>query len=251
MAELTTFYYRPGRSILHKLDARFKLIFVILISLASLWAGLTALAILSAVFALLILNIRLPVKSSLKELRYFFVLVMFVFLARALAASGSPVFKIAFISVSPQGLYEGLLIGWRLVLIAMLGLFLISTTRSSEIKAAVEWFLIPFGFIPGQRVATMMGLIMRFIPLVFDQARMTIEAQKARGVENRKNPFYRLIKLIIPLLRRIFENADNLALAMQARCYNENRTPSRLSSSRVDWLALIMVVSLSILMVEL
>ncbi len=249
MAELTTFHYYPGRSVLHLLDARFKLLFMILISVASLRADLPALGSLTAVYAALIWHIRLPLKSTLKELKYFFILIFVIFIARALATPGTPVLEFMEISITREGAYQGLLICWRLTLIAFLGLFLVSTSLSSEIRSAVEWFLNPFWFIPGKRIATMMGLMMRFIPLVFDQAKMTVEAQKARGVEQRKNPLYRLTRLIIPLLRRIFLDADKLALAMEARCYDENRTNVGLASSRVDWLALFIVSCLMLFMI--
>ncbi|MBW1710054.1 MAG: energy-coupling factor transporter transmembrane protein EcfT [Deltaproteobacteria bacterium] len=251
MAELTTFHYYPGHSTLHLLDARFKLVFMILISIASLSAGLAALGVLTFVYAALVLYIHLPLKPAFRELRYFFVLIFFIFMARALTTPGTPVFEFFIFSVSRQGLYQGVLVCWRLLLITLLGLFLVATTRSSEIRSAVEWFLTPIRFIPGKRVATMIGLIIRFIPLVFDQAKMTADAQKARGVELRKNPVYRLIKFTIPLIRRIFEDADKLVLAMEARCYNEDRTNIGLSSSRTDWLALLMVLCLAILITAL
>jgi energy-coupling factor transporter transmembrane protein EcfT len=60
-------------------------------------------------------------------------------------------------------------------------------------------------FIPGKRIATMMSLTTRFVPVILNQANETAEAQRARGVENRKNPVYRLIRLGIPLIRRTFE----------------------------------------------
>ncbi|MBW2091657.1 MAG: energy-coupling factor transporter transmembrane protein EcfT [Deltaproteobacteria bacterium] len=251
MAELTAFHYYPGHSALHLADARFKLVFMILISIASLRAGLLALGVLTFVFAALIWYVRLPLRAAIRELKYFFVLILFIFVVRVLTTSGAPMFEWSVFSVSLEGLHQGLLICWRLTLITFLGLLLVSTTRSSEIRSAVEWFLSPFWFIPGKRVATMMGLIIRFIPLVFDQAKMTADAQRARGVEQRKNPVYRLTKFIIPLLRRIFLDADKLALAMEARCYNENRTNSGLSASKSDWLFLLTVLCLTILIVIL
>jgi energy-coupling factor transporter transmembrane protein EcfT len=90
----------------------------------------------------------------------------------------------------------------------------------------------------------MMSLIVRFMPVIFQQAKETLDAQRARGVENRKNPVYRLVKLGIPILRRTFERADKLALAMEARCYSENRTDPRLSSGIKDWITLFVVVFL-------
>jgi len=91
-----------------------------------------------------------------------------------------------------------------------------------------------------------MGLILRFVPVILDQARETAEAQKARGVENHKNPVYRLIKLGFPLLRRTFERADDLVVAMEARCFTENRTDPALMLHKRDWVALIVVSCLGI-----
>ena len=131
----------------------------------------------------------------------------------------------------------------------MTGLSFVLTTRSSEIKAAVEWMLKPFPWIPAKRIAIMMSLVVRFIPIIFEQAKKTMEAQRARGVENRKNPVYRLKMFSIPFMRRIFERADKLVLAMEARCYSENRTDSLLSSGVKDWIAFIGVVSLCLIII--
>jgi energy-coupling factor transporter transmembrane protein EcfT len=106
----------------------------------------------------------------------------------------------------------------------------------------VQWFLKPFAFIPGKRIATMMGLTTRFIPVILNQANETAAAQRARCVENRKNPVYRLIRLGIPLIRRTFERADRLAIAMEARCYSENRTDPELCAARTDWIALVVMM---------
>lgn len=251
MAELTAFGYHPGDSFLHSLDVRFKLVFLVLITLAGLKAKIPALFILSLVIAAVMLGARLSLKSMFKELRYFFILLLFVFIARALTTPGLPEYKFSIMSVSGPGLYEGLLVCWRLLLVVLLGSTLVATTRPSEIRAAVVWFLRPFPFIPGQRIATMMGLIIRFVPLIFDQAKETAEAQRARAVENRKNPVYRLKKLGLPLIRRTFLSADNLAVAMEARCYSEDRTGPRLSSGPRDWAALGLVLGLVVLTIKL
>jgi len=244
MAEVTALSYRPGHSVLHRLDVRFKILFVVLVSLASLKAWVTGLFILTSVLMIALIHTGLHLKSTLKTLRYVFFLLLFVFIARALSVPGSKVIAFKFISVTREGLFEGALVCWRLVVVIMTGLSLILTTRPSEIKAAVDWTLNPVPLIPGKRIATMMGLIVRFVPVIFEQAKETSAAQRARGVENRKNPVYRLRIFGIPFMRRIFERADKLALAMEARCYSENRTDPRLSSGLKDWLALLGVVCL-------
>ena len=152
------------------------------------------------------------------------------------------------IPFSRQGIYEGFLICWQLIVIVLLGLVFVPTTRTSEMKAAVQWMLTPFPFVPGKRVATMIGLTMRFVPVILNQARETADAQRARGIENRKNPVYRLVKLTVPLIRRTFQDAEKLSLAMEARCYAETRTGPDLSARRRDWMMLIVVSCLCLLL---
>jgi len=250
MAQLTIFSFRPGTSLLHDLDVRFKLAFLVLISFASLKAAPLALCVLTFVLIALIINVRLPVKVIAKELRYFFFLLLLVFIARALTTPGSALVQLKSVSITLEGVYGGILVCWRLLIIIIMGFLFVSTTRIMEIKAAVGWFLNPLKFIPAKRVATMMSLVMRFMPLILDHAKETADAQRARCVENKKNPLYRLKKLTIPLMRRTFENADNLAMAMESRCYTENRADPGLSSKKNDWIALFLVICLFILMVS-
>jgi len=251
MAELSSFGFRSGRSIPHGLDARFKLLFLVLISLASLKAGLWTLLFLSGGMLWVLSDARLSLVAVLGELRYFLFLLLVVFAARALATPGDAVFASSLITVTRQGLADGVMVCWRLLLMVLLGLVLTATTRPADIRAAVEWILHPFPIVPAKRIGTMLSLIMRFIPVILNQARETAEAQRARGVENRKNPAYRLTKLGIPLIRRTFENADRLITAMEARCYSENRTGPVLVATRRDWQSLFVIVAISFLMIFL
>ena len=249
MAELNVLGFHAGSSVLHRLDVRFKLMFLVVISLSSLKALVPSLSLLTLVLMVALNHAGLPLKMALKDLRYVLLLLLFVFIARSLSVPGSPVVEFKSVSVTREGLYEGAIVCWRLVIVIMTGLSFILTTRSSEIKAAVEWMLKPFPLIPAKRIAFMMSLIVRFIPVIFEQAKKTAEAQRARGVENRKNPVYRLKMFGIPLMRRIFERADKLILAMEARCYSESRTDSLLSSDVRDWIALLGVVCLCLIII--
>ena len=242
MAELTAFSFQPGTSLLHKLDVRFKLLFLILISLVSLGGGFTGLGVLTGLVAGLSIHSRLPLKSGFKEFRFFLIFLVLILVTRMLTTPGTALIEIKSIAITRPGLISGVLICWRLVIIALLGFLFVFTTPSSEIKAAVEWFLKPAAFIPGKRIATMMGLIARFIPVILNQAKETVEAQRARCVEYRKNPLYRLVRLGVTLIRRTFEQADRLIVALEARCYSENRTDPDLCATRTDWFALLIII---------
>ena len=249
MAELTTFSFHPGTSLLHQLDVRFKILFLILISLSSMGGGFTGLGILTVLLIALFIHARLPLKSGLKEFRFFLILLLLILVARMMTTPGTALIEIQSIAITRPGLISGLRICWRLVIIALLGFLFVFTTRSSEIKAAVEWFLKPFGFIPAKHIATMMGLIVRFIPVILNQANETAEAQRARCLENRKNPLYRLIRLGIPLIRRTFEQADRLIVAMEARCYSGERSGRAFSSNHLDWTILVISAFLFFLII--
>jgi biotin transport system permease protein len=249
MAELNVLGFKTGNSLLHRLDVRFKLMFFVFISVSSLRANIFSLFLLTIVLTAALMHAGMPVKSALKDLRYIFLLLLFVFVARSLSVPGSPVIEIKTITVTREGLYQGAVVCWRLLIVIMIGLSFVTTTRPSEIKAAVQWLLKPFPGIPEKKVAFMMSLTVRFIPVIVDQAKETLAAQRARGIENRKNPIYRLKMLGIPLMRRTFEQADRISLAMTARCYSENRTDPRLSCRARDWIALAAVVCLCFIVI--
>ncbi|MDY6789757.1 MAG: energy-coupling factor transporter transmembrane component T [Thermodesulfobacteriota bacterium] len=244
MAELTVLSYHCGKSMLHQLDVRFKLFSLVLVSLTVIQADHAALFIISLMLITVLLYIRFPLRSSLMDLRYFFILMILIFFARAFSTTGSALVEWRFIVLSQQGVYEAAMVCWRLLLVVFFSLSFVLSTRPSEIKAAVEWFLLPFPFIPRKRIAVMMSLILRFMPVIYTQVKDTADAQRARGIEARKNPLFRLIKLLIPVIRRTFDGADDLALAMEARCFSEHRTDPVLSASGKDWVALFIIVCL-------
>jgi energy-coupling factor transporter transmembrane protein EcfT len=251
MAELTVFRFRPGQSLLHRLDVRFKLLFLVLLSLASLRSGAAGALLLILAFTGLIFYLRISFFSLCRTVRYFLLLLAVIFAVRAFSAPGAQVWGAGGITISREGLFEGAGICLRLWLLVLMGLTFIATSRPSEVRSAVAWILKPVPLVPESRVATMLSLIIRFIPLIFDQAAKTGEAQRARGIENRKNPAYRLKRFTIPFMRRIFEDADRLVIAMEARCYREDRTGHSFAARPADWAAAAVVGGACLLLVLL
>ena len=236
MAELSALAYRPGASALHRLDPRLKLLLAALASAASLHGGLPGLVWVGGVLVAGALSARVRPDAAAGELRWLAVLLAFVFAARACATDGTPAFTLLGATVTTEGLVEGGVVCLRLVLAYLIGALIVATTRSSEIRAAVRWYLKPVPLVPADRVATMLGLLVRFVPMILEESARTAEAQRARAVENRRNPLYRLTRMGLPLMRRIFAASDRLTLAMEARCYTEARTAPQLATDRRDWL---------------
>ena len=121
MAELNAFSYRSGTSALHGLDVRFKLIFLVLLSLASLKANAPELFVLNLVLLAVLLHAGVTLKSAIKTLRYVFVLLTFVFIARALFTPGWVVIKFKIISITREGIYDGAIVCWRLLIVIIIG----------------------------------------------------------------------------------------------------------------------------------
>jgi energy-coupling factor transporter transmembrane protein EcfT len=241
MPDLTPFGYRPGSSFAHRLDVRFKLGFIIALGIAGLNASPLPLSITTLIVVILLVDARIPLRSMLAELKTFLVLLSFVFIARCLSTPGEMWLRVGYLTISKQGLFVAGMVCWRLALVVMMGLLLVFATRTSQIRAGIEAFFTPIPLVPQRRMATMLGLILRFIPEILNQARENAAAQRARCIDNRRNPVTKLIRLALPLFRRVFLEAGELSMAMESRCFGENPTPCHFSSGWRDWLALVVV----------
>jgi energy-coupling factor transporter transmembrane protein EcfT len=248
MAELTAFAYVPGNALLHRLDVRVKLLGLLGISALGLKADPLGLLLLSLFLVILIVAQRLPLGTMLRQLRLFGALLLLVWISRALATPGTPWLSWGPIQLSRPGVVEGGLVCCRLVLTLAAGLLFTAGTRPSELKAACHWLLRWVPGIPAGQVAVMVGLVIRFFPLILQNAQEIRAAQQARCIHYRKNPIFRARIFAVALLRKTFQTAEELALAMEARCYTSQRTDPSLHFQRRDWGAL---ATLALLLVSL
>lgn len=240
MAELTIFHYIPNKSIIHYLDGRFKLTCMILFTIA---VGITgrffSLSILSSILVTALVCCGLPIKRIFIEIRYFLFLIGIVIIAHSLSVPGRPIASLPIPGLTWEGLSSGLFFGWRLILIFILNVILTGTTSLSSLRDVIQWFLRPLPLINGAKVATMFSLTFALLPLIFDELSEIREAQKARCIENRKNPIHRISSLVFPLLLGVFLRADQMALAMESRCYSDVRARAVFKATFNDWLFLI------------
>ena len=232
MGELTTIGFNPGHSTFHRLDPRTKQALLIGFSVISLWGSLAFLALLSAVLLFGFHAADVSIRRLIRQIQYFIFFLCVIFCVRTLTFSSGwiPTFDGVLIG-------ETLVVCWRLLLVVLMGLLLMATTRTTDIRAALVWYLKPVPLVDEKMAATMVGLVVRFLPVILFQAAEISDAQRARGIDRRKNPLVRLLRFSIPLFRRVFLSADELVAAMQARCYNEHRTLPDLSFTRLDGLA--------------
>jgi energy-coupling factor transporter transmembrane protein EcfT len=212
-----------------------KLVLLAVFSIVCLYLSFAGLLVLGSFLLTTAVVSRAAPAIHSGEWRWMGILWIFVLVARAVSTDGSIVFSIWALSVTREGLTDGVRICLRLALIVYTGSVFVATTRPSAIKAGIQWFLKPLPVIPAERVGTMLSLLIRFVPLIFEQIAMLSDAQRARAVENRRNPIVRMAVFGIPLMRRIFETSDRLALAMEARCYSDSRTNPEFRAHARDW----------------
>ncbi|MCD4744601.1 MAG: energy-coupling factor transporter transmembrane protein EcfT [Desulfobacteraceae bacterium] len=246
---MTPFIYKTGNSIFHNLDTRYKLVMMCLISIGILKALFPALALISIILITAMLNIGIKPLNSLNHLKYFLILLFFIFLSRAFTTPGEPLFSIFGVSVSSYGIKDGALVSIRFLIIMLLGMIFSHTTKPSSIKSAAEWFLKPVPFIPEKRASLMIGLSIRFLPLIIELSKQVSDAQKARCADNQKNPVKKIARLILPVLKKTFQTADNLALAMESRCFSEDRTDPEFNKSGYEIKSLFLTIILVLILI--
>jgi energy-coupling factor transporter transmembrane protein EcfT len=246
LAYLTPFTYRWGDSMLHLLDVRCKFFLICLLSMSILPANLFSCFFYGLVLSFFFKNSGLNFLSTLSHIKYFIIILFFIFAARAFTVKGDILFSFYDISITGQGLMEGILTAFKFFLVMVTGILFASTTKQSCVKSAVQWFLKPLPFIPEKRVAIMISLSLSFMPTILNQAKEISDAQKARCADLQKNPVKKIVRLILPLLKKTFISADYLVLAMESRCYNDDRTDPEFTPSGKELHFLICGVILSL-----
>lgn len=250
MVFVILFSYHPGITLWHTLDVRCKCLVVCLLSLTVLKTGLPGNIICLCFLMFILKRLGVGPVRLVKSLKAFLLFLILIFFCRWAGTPGDSMVTLYGFCLTRQGFTSGSLVALRFLVVMLLGLMLTAATRSMEIKAAVQWFFKPVPFIPEKRVAVMAGLALKFIPLILDNAREVTHAVNARCGNLRKNPVRRLITLSWPLLKKTFQSAEDLSLAMQARCYSENRTDPRFSpNGKEGWaMGLTLVLSAGMLL---
>lgn len=230
MAGRLAFHFIPGSSLLHRWDTRCKLPALVTLSVGLLHMNMSGLAVFSFLLALLIALVRIPWLEVVRELRIWGLFLIVVFLVHAVRFSSPGHYAAApWLPVDEESLTTAALTSWRMALILCYSLIFMLTTRSRDIQDAILWALRPIPYIPTRRIATMMSLTLRFIPIIMDQAQEVQAAVRCRGGNRRRSPVFRMKSTALPVLRRTLLRADELALALGARGYRED-IPVRLSS---------------------
>lgn len=240
--------YIPAESPVHRLDARVKLLagFALAVALFAVrtWAGFGVIALYIAAAAR---AARLPAGYLVRGLRPLAVLLLVTSALHALLTDGTVLWSFGPLRVTREGLEAAGFFSLRLVLL-LTGLSLVTLTTSPlAMTDAVAWLLAPGARLglPAHEIAMMMTIALRFVPTLMEELDRIIKAQLARGaVFDRGGPAARvraLLPLLVPMFISAFRRAEELGVAMEARCYRGGYGRTRWREARqgpADWAAL-------------
>lgn len=234
LGDITLGQYFPIDSPLHKLDPRTKILALILMIAAIFLSGSVITYGISAAFTLLILILsKVPVKLYFKSLKPIWFVVIFTAILNMFLTQGEIVYIYGIKTyIKYEGIYMAVKMAIRLILLILVSSVLTYTTSPISLTDGIESLLKPFSKIgfPTHALAMMMSIAIRFIPTLIEETEKILKAQKARGSDIDSGSFVKKIKALTPMLVPLFVNAfrraDDLALAMESRCYRggENRT---------------------------
>lgn len=249
LSDITIGQYFPGKSLLHRLDPRMKLVltlcFIVLVFLPQNWWGiLLAVSFMAVTVALS----RLPLKLMWRSIKPILFLIAFTAALNVLYVhEGDTLFQWRFIHITTGGLSNAAFIAVRILCLIVGSSLLTYTTTPTALTDAIERLLAPLKWVGvnPHELAMMMTIALRFIPTLMEETDKIMAAQKARGADMESGGLLRrvraLVPILIPLFVSSFRRAYDLAMAMECRCYRGGEGRTRMKQLRTaprDWVAL-------------
>lgn len=244
--DITIGQYYPAPSVIHRLDPRVKLVgtlvYIIMIFCINNLAGYI---IATAALACLIKLSKVPLKYILKGLKAIFFILIFTAVLNLFLTPGTAVFEWKFIHITREGIFMALKMAVRLTYLIIGSSIMTLTTTPNHLTDGLEKGLGPLKkiHVPVHEIAMMMSIALRFIPILMEETDKIMKAQQARCADFESgNVFQRaksLVPVLVPLFISSFRRANDLAMAMEARCYNggEGRTKMKpLKYARRDFM---------------
>ncbi len=250
--------YFPGDSVLHRLDARVKLVLLLLLLIeVFVFSSGVCYGLMAVLTAVLLFSSGVSVRMVLRSLKPLWWIIIFTFVLHLFSHPGQELARVWHFAITQEGVAQGTLISLRLLLLILLSTLLTFTTSPLQLTDALESLLAPFKRIglPAHELAMMMTIALRFIPTLISETDKIMKAQQSRGADfttgNVVKRMKNMVPILVPLFLSAFRRADELALAMEARCYRGGQGRTRMKELRirqVDYLAIGAFVLLSIAM---
>ena len=256
LKDITLGQYFPGNSFIHKLDPRTKILimiaYVVLVFIVQNFYGYLALAVF---LGICVFVSKLSPKYLIKGLKPIMIFIVFTGLFNLFLTSGTPVWHWWIFTITKEGIRFAAFMVLRLIFLILGTSLLTLTTSPIALTDGLEYLLTPFKkiHVPAHEIAMMMTIALRFIPTLLDETDKIMKAQIARGADFESGGVIKKIKAMVPLLVPLFvsafRRANDLALAMEARCYHggDNRTRMKVFHVQLrDYLALLLFAGLCV-----
>lgn len=238
--DITLGQYYPGESVIHRLDPRIKIIgtllYVVALFVVNDFIGMLAAAVS---IGIIIAVSKVPLKFMLKGLKPIFLIILFTFILNLFMIQGEVLVRLWIFTITKEGLHMAFFMASRLILLIMGSSLLTLVTKPISLTDGIEALLTPLGKIgvPAHELAMMMTIALRFIPTLLEETDKIMKAQQARGADfesgNIINRAKSLIPLLVPLFISAFRIAQDLAMAMEARCYRGGQHRTRMNGMKL------------------
>ena len=237
LGDITIGQYYPADSVLHKLDPRTKIL-AILVYMVSLFIvnNFYGLLGMMAISILVVTVSKVPIKFFFRGLKMIIFIVLLTVALQMFMTPGEVIWQWSFLKITKEGIRQAVFMGTRLVLLISITSILTLTTTPIALTDGIERLLKPFQRIgvPAHELAMMMSIALRFIPTLVEETDKIMKAQAARGANfdtgNLIEKVKALVPLLVPLFLSAFQRADELAIAMEARCYHGGTNRTRLKA---------------------
>ena len=238
--DITLGQYFPGKSVVHRLDARFKII-ITMIFIAMIFSASTFLSVTAGIVFLVLTYALTSLSPSLifKSLKPVVPVLLLTAVLNMFFFDGEEIFRLGFISLTDEGVKNAVFMLIRVTALIVGSSVLTYTTSPIELTNAIEKLLAPLKKLkfPVHELAMMMTIALRFIPTLIEETEKIISAQKARGADfehgSIKERAEAVVPVIVPLFISAFRRAEELALAMECRCYRGGEGRTRMKQMKV------------------
>ena len=261
LKDITLGQFFPGNTVIHRLDPRTKLICVILYIVMLFTATwFVSYGLMLLFLAVVIFVSRISLKVILRSLRPLLFIIVLTGILNLFYTQGTPIIEFWIITITKEGLLNAIFMVLRIGMLITGTFMLTYTTSPIALTDGLESLLSPLKRVrvPVHELAMMMCIALRFIPTLIEETDKIMNAQKARGADFETGNLIQrakaLIPILVPLFISSFRRADELAVAMECRCYHggDGRTRmNQLTYARRDWIAYAIGVLLLVIIIIL
>ena len=252
--DITIGQFFPGTSVMHRLDARMKIILTA-IYIASIFVANDYIGMALVIVSLIAINAvsKIPFKVIVKGIKPLIYILIFTSLLNLIYIKGDIVFQLGILKISRQGIITAIFMAVRIICLVISSSLLTYTTSPTMLTDGIELLFSPLKHIKVDvhSIAMMMTIALRFIPTLIEEIDKIMSAQKARGADMESGNLIQrakaLIPILIPLFISSFRRASELAFAMECRCYHGGEGRTRMKQMHfgaADYVALAVILAL-------